>query len=367
LKTSTFAVMLVVGRAASNLGTLRRGEQGQTLIIFVLAMPLIISIIALVADGSSAFANKRRAQNAADATALAVARDLPSNGIACTGPCLTTLQADAQEYSDRNGGTATIHACDDSTGKDWNCYVTPYNGPSSVQIRIKRTISTFFAGSLGLFDTSATATAAVGLGGTPSAAGNVSPLGLSSALWSPSLLTSNTDCATVVADCYTLNFDASGFALFDLSNTSTTAPLPSNPNCNRNPGSAPTGGLGMNRDIAFGYPGDGSTVLLPSNAWYCGNNGGKNGLKNGMDYAYDHDIILMVPVFDPSKTVTVGQNTSYWIIGFSAFSIDQPPPNWTNNTHYLQGHFTTFIATGISGGPPGGPNDFGVHVITLDE
>jgi hypothetical protein len=129
----------------------------------------------------------------------------------------------------------------------------------------------------------------------------------------------------------------------------------------------------MNRDIAFGYPGDGSTVLLPSNAWYCGNNGNKNGLKNGVDYAYGPatHVILMVPVFDPTKTVTItsggNSNTSYFVIGFAAFSIDQPPPNWNNNTHYVLGHFTTFIATGVSGGPPGGPNDFGVHVITLNE
>jgi hypothetical protein len=341
-------------------------------------MPLFIALIALVADGSNVFANKRRAQNAADAIALAVAQDLPKKGSQCTGPdttsgtCLYTLRTDAQNFSDRNGGTATIHACDDTVTHDWNCYVTPYKGQnSSVQIRIERTINTYFAGSLGLFRTSSHATAAVGIGGTPSAAGNVSPLGLSQSLWSPSLLTSNTTCATNINDCYKLDFDASGFALFDLSNTSTTGPLPADTSCTRGPGSAPSGGFGMNRDIAFGYPGDGSVVLLPVNAWYCQNPGNKNGDKNGMDYAYSNHIILVVPVFDPSRTTTLTSGgksaTSYFIVGFSAFSIDQPVPNWTANTHYLLGHFTTFITTGVSGGPPGGPNDFGVHVITLDE
>jgi putative Flp pilus-assembly TadE/G-like protein len=336
--------------------------------LFVAALPLLIAVVALVADGSNLFANKRSVQNVADATALAIARDIPANGTTCTGPCITTMQSDAIEYSDRNNGPTVDHPC--ANVNDTNCFQTPYKSPSSVQVRVTRNVSTFFR-TLGLAGSPVTASAAVGLGGVPSAAGNVSPLGLSQSLWSPSLLTSNTTCPTNVNDCYKLDFDVSGFALFDLSNTSSTAPIPASTACNRQPGSAPTGGLGMNRDIAFGYPGDGSTVLLPVNAWYCENTGNKNGLKNGMDYAYNNQVILMVPVFDPTKTTTLtsgGQSTtSYYIVGFSAFSIDQPPPNWNNNTHYLLGHFTTFIATGISGGPPGGPNDFGVRIITLDE
>src|ERR671930_1395724 len=48
-----------------------RGERGQTLILFVVSLPLLVAIIALVADGSNLFANKRSVQNVADASVLA--------------------------------------------------------------------------------------------------------------------------------------------------------------------------------------------------------------------------------------------------------------------------------------------------------
>jgi Putative Flp pilus-assembly TadE/G-like len=350
--------MLVVGRAEIKLRMPWQEERGQTLILVVFAMPLMIALVALVADGSNLFANKRSVQNVADATALAVARDIPRDGTPCTSPC-PAMQSDAIDYSNRNNGPTVDHPCADSA--DTNCYLTPYKGNSSVQIRVTRTVSTFIAGFIGLSSSAVRASAAVTLGGSPSAVGNVSPLGLDSSLWSPSLIDGP-------ASSYTLDFDQSNFALFDLSHVSTAGPFPAGTSCNRVPGNAPSGGLGMNRDIAFGYPGDGSSVVLPANAWYCGNTGNKNGMKNGVDYAYNNHIILLVPVFNQVFTTSGGSPvTSYHVIGFAAFSIDQPPPNWNNNTHYIVGHFTTFIATGVSGGPPGGPNDFGVRVITLDE
>src|SRR5439155_596123 len=106
------AVMLDVGRAEIKLRKQRGGEKGQALIVVLFAMSLLIAIIALVADGSGAFANKRRSQNAADAIALALAQDLPKDGSQCTDAngCLPKLQIDAQQYSDQNGGAATIQA-----------------------------------------------------------------------------------------------------------------------------------------------------------------------------------------------------------------------------------------------------------------
>jgi hypothetical protein len=365
---------LIVGRAEIKLRIQGGGEKGQTLIVVLFAMPLLIAIIALVADGSSAFANKRRVQNAADATALAVAQDLPRNRTACLGPdttsgtCLYKLRTDAQDYSDRNGGTATIHACNDSAGQDWNCYVTPYKGEnSSVQIRIARTISTFFAGSFGLFTTSARATAAVGLGGPASAAGNVSPVGIDKSAWSPDLIgVSGT----------TLTFSGpAGFPLFDeshvcasgstLSYCSPSGPITAGTQCNRSTSD-------MNNDVRYGYPGDGSTVVLPANAWYCDNNGCKGGIKGGLQDVFNSNTVLLIPVFNSKFTPTSGTPTSYHVVGFAAFVIEQDPKNtWDssctsqNATQQLIGHFTTFIATGVSGGS--GTDDFGVRVITLSE
>jgi hypothetical protein len=350
-----------------------RGERGQVLIIVILAMPLFVALIALVADGSSVFANKRRVQNAADSIALAVAQDLPKDGSQCTGPdttsgtCLFKLRTDAQSYSNSNGGSpTTIQACNDSVGPIWNCYVTPYKGQnSSVQIRIKRTIRTYFAGSLGFLNTSSHATAAVGIGGPASAAGNVSPIGIDKSKWSADLLNvSGTK----------LDFDQSGFALFDESHVcpsgstlafcSPSGPIVAGTACNRSSSN-------MNNDIRYGYPGDHSTVVLPVNAWYCDNNGAKGGVKQGLQDDYSTSTTLLIPVFDSAFTPPSGSPTSYHVVGFAAFVIEQDPKvTWsgspTSGTHYLIGHYTTFIAVGVSGGS-GGAEDFGVKVVTLSE
>jgi hypothetical protein len=126
--------------------------------------------------------------------------------------------------------------------------------------------------------------------------------------------------------------------------------------------------------IINGYPG-----VLPANAWYGNNNGQKTGVKNA--FVDDGKTVLLVPVFDkwcptataptPPECPTTGSPPlSFHVVGFSAFVIDPGGINWspsTNGSHTLTGHFTTFIASGISSSPPGGPNDFGVHTISLTE
>jgi Flp pilus assembly protein TadG len=351
-----------------------RGEQGQTLILFVVALPLLLALIALVADGSNLFANKRGVQNVADATALAVAKDLPADGTPCVGACLTTLQSDAINYSNLNKGPTVDHAC--ASSADFNCYQTPYKTNSSVQIRVKRQVSTFFGGATGLFSTSVVASAAVSLGGVPNAAGNVTPIGVDKA---NVCLAGDTACFNAV---HTLNFqNPPGYSLLDLDKVSPNAPIAGNT----------AGTTAMVTWVDNGYPG-----LLPANAWYGAeaNAGGHNGMRGcsgptgtspcpggapptGLLGAAATGRPLLIPVFGqpPGGATSPDPVTgSYWVIGFAAFVID---PNWdgvqnwkgnsTTGTHTLTGKFVDFIATGVSGGPPGGPNDFGVHVITLDE
>ncbi|HEY2938591.1 MAG TPA: pilus assembly protein TadG-related protein, partial [Gaiellaceae bacterium] len=102
---------------------LRGGRQsGQTLIIFAIAMPLFLSLVALVADGSSLMVHRRSLQVAADAAALAVAQDLKNP--ACDSACLTTF---ANVYSQKNGGPGGLGPCNDDASKT-NCYQTPYKG-----------------------------------------------------------------------------------------------------------------------------------------------------------------------------------------------------------------------------------------------
>ena len=54
----------------------RRGERGQALILFVLALAVLLGFVALTIDVGLAFQERRNAQNGADAAALAAAEDL---------------------------------------------------------------------------------------------------------------------------------------------------------------------------------------------------------------------------------------------------------------------------------------------------
>ena len=324
-----------------------------------------MALIALVTDGSNLFANKRSVQNVADATALAVAKDLPPDGTPCVGACLTTLQSDAMNYSNLNNGPTVDHACASTT--DSNCYQTPYKSNSSVQIRVKRQVSTFFGGITGLLSSSVVASAAVSLGGVPSAAGNVTPIGVDKA---NVCLAGDTACFSA---SHTLNFqNPPGYSLLDLDKVSPNAPIAGNT----------AGTQSMVDWVDNGYPG-----LLPANAWYGAeaNAGGHNGMRGSVTPPPPTGLLgaaatgrpLLIPVFGqpPGGALSPDPGTgSYWVIGFAAFVLD---PNWngvqnwkgnsTTGTHTLTGKFVDFIASGVSGGPPGGPNDFGVHVITLDE
>jgi len=146
-----------------------RQERGQTLIFFVLAMPVFLAIVALVVDGSMLLVKRRALQNAADAAALAAAQDWPLGG-PCVGACLASLQTSANNYSDKNGGPA-LHPCSDpdpTNPTDTNCFAAPYVDKSGnvhngqVEVRLNVSTPTLFTKAVGLkslFNVSARAVA----------------------------------------------------------------------------------------------------------------------------------------------------------------------------------------------------------------
>jgi hypothetical protein len=71
----------------------RRIESGQILVIFSVAIIAFIAILALVLDGGLSLANRRGAQNAADAGALAGAR------VYCTTENISSATVAAQDYA----------------------------------------------------------------------------------------------------------------------------------------------------------------------------------------------------------------------------------------------------------------------------
>jgi hypothetical protein len=140
-------------------------EDGQVLILVVLALPLFFAMAILVVDGSKGFVAKRQMQNAADAASLAAAREVvPALDSSCvaTNPCFTNTRtavaAIATSYAIKNGwpGPGPLPQCTQPSDK--KCYTWPYpsdGGPGSpsrgkVEVRLQKTVDTFFTGIFGL-------------------------------------------------------------------------------------------------------------------------------------------------------------------------------------------------------------------------
>jgi Flp pilus assembly protein TadG len=146
-----------------------RREAGQALILVALAMPLFMSIAALVVDGTNLMVHRRQLQTASDGAALAAAQDL-SGYLPITpvgGPCSTwgtakTIQprpaivAAAEDFSNRNdgpgtlaGGSCAFDTARCSAASDTNCYTWPYKGDTTlVEVRLRETVSGFFTNAV---------------------------------------------------------------------------------------------------------------------------------------------------------------------------------------------------------------------------
>jgi Putative Flp pilus-assembly TadE/G-like len=345
-----------------------RAEEGQTLILFVVALPLLLALIALVTDGSNLFANKRSVQNVADATVLATVRELNPDLSVCSGPastagtCLNRVETVASDYSNRNGGPTPLHQCDDTSAPDWNCYQTPYpdnTGTGTLQIRIKRSVGLSFGGIVGLTRSDVVAKAVASLE-LPGGATNVSPVGVQQQIAACTMPSAPVKCLGPSFP-QTLDFDSGGFG-YALLNLHCATATPQSTCATSSPANE------MNEFMRVGFPG-----TLDVNKWYVQNNGVKNGIKQGIDDVIAASKTLLIPVYDcvsvTPPTVVCGPGTgdpaAYHVIGYAAFVI-QSRNNWANGQgHTFTGYFTTFIASGISGGPGG--TDFGVHVVTLTQ
>lgn len=125
----------------------RKSERGQALILIVFAIIGLIGMTGLAVDGGNAYAERRRAQNAADTTALdaALAKvrggNLYSEGLA---------RAASNDYVDANYGVG-------SSDPDVNVeiYNPPNDGPYAgnteyIQVKITATIPTYFGRVLGI-------------------------------------------------------------------------------------------------------------------------------------------------------------------------------------------------------------------------
>lgn len=134
-------------------------EYGQALILIALAAIGLFAVVGLAIDGSAKFSDRRHAQNAADAAALAGALALGSEK---TDPVLDAdgnllgieWKLDALDIAAKNGyfrdllsSDVKVYRCDEA---DASCGA-PYTGSAQyVQVIISSNISTYFARVIGI-------------------------------------------------------------------------------------------------------------------------------------------------------------------------------------------------------------------------
>lgn len=127
--------------------TQHRKERGQALILIVFAIIGLIGMTGLAVDGGNAYAERRRAQNAADTSAIDAALAKVRGGNLYTEGL---ARAASNDYTDADHTSG-------SSDPDVNVeiYSPPIDGPYAanteyIQVKITATINTYFGGVLGI-------------------------------------------------------------------------------------------------------------------------------------------------------------------------------------------------------------------------
>ncbi len=118
----------------------KRSERGQALILIVFGIVALLGVTALAVDGGNAYADRRKAQNAADAAALAAAL-----GRVNGENWLATTYAVARENGYNNDGTSNVV----------EVHSPPISGTYEgnleyIQVRITSNLRTYFASVVGM-------------------------------------------------------------------------------------------------------------------------------------------------------------------------------------------------------------------------
>jgi len=141
----------------------RKYERGQALILIVLAIVGMIGLVALAIDGGNVFSNRRSAQNAADAAALAgaLARaknpDLPPADLSTLAKTFARARATSNNFTD-GLNMNKVEVYNDPLGEGCNGSVPNPLDPTDptdkaeyyIQVVIRTTVNTYFAPVVGI-------------------------------------------------------------------------------------------------------------------------------------------------------------------------------------------------------------------------
>jgi len=186
----------------------RNGERGQVLVITVFAIVVLLAAVGLAVDGGTAYLERRRMQNAADASALAGTRRLAEAicGSQSASATDAAIYAEVLSYAQSNGvqdasGVEAEYVRFD--GVDTTPFDPPVlvgggatpTGAAGVRVTSAITRSTYFLGLIGL-DTTGARASATAVAGPPLTGGGMRPFGVPLEVAR----------ATGVGGCFTSNF-----------------------------------------------------------------------------------------------------------------------------------------------------------------
>ncbi len=140
-------------------------KRGQTLLIFVVALVVLIGFLGLVIDGGQAFHARRTLQNAADAASLAGTLVLMQNRFATNYPAsyqaaaLSEARRAARAYGDEKIEVTPVDVAGQPTASGWSDPAV-----RGVAVRVEKKYDTVFVRVVGItqYDVRANATAAWG-------------------------------------------------------------------------------------------------------------------------------------------------------------------------------------------------------------
>jgi len=149
---------------------LYREEGGQSLVLVALALLAMLALVALVLDGGNAYAQRRRVQNAADAGAVAGARELALGGTD------GQIYAKIDEYTRIRNGATSFEAVYIPGGELVGGGAVPSDA-SGVRVEAVITFPTFFAGVIGLAELTASTRSGASYGAVAEMSQGVYPIG----------------------------------------------------------------------------------------------------------------------------------------------------------------------------------------------
>ncbi len=307
-------------------------EEGQSVIMVVMVLVVLIALMALVVDVGNAYAQRRVAQNAADAAALAATGEL-ARGDATTNH---RVLATARDYAQQNGiDPTTVVASYFRFDPDQRLEISlgivaddgnhPPSAATGVIVSVARTFNTYLAGIVGRYHMTASASAPGYIGRGVCIAGDATglfPIAVDSGLFN-----NDRDQGYPTFDAtYRVWGDRSAPGNFhwvswdqNPGHTSDTT-LVANMHDTLNSGRWSVGGE------VFAGPGvqNSSSVRAELNVRIAESDPTRPGT-------------VLLPVYD--RVDGSGQNATYHVVGFAWFKITAY--DLSGHNPYVEGHFTT--------------------------